>query len=79
VKLSGMAGRYSGSYLDRSHGRRAVAILAEIGPASLVGRILRHNWGLCWRSDNWLLAHEDLSGTLLINVKTERRPRFIIG
>jgi hypothetical protein len=34
-----MAGRYSGSYLDRSNGWRAVAILADIGQASLVGRI----------------------------------------
>jgi hypothetical protein len=35
----GMAGRYTGSYLDRSNGWRAVAILADIGRASLVGRI----------------------------------------
>ena len=34
-----MAGRYTGSYLDRSNGWRAVAILADIGRASLVGRI----------------------------------------
>jgi hypothetical protein len=35
----GMAGRYTGSYLGRSNGWRAVAILADIGQASLVGRI----------------------------------------
>jgi len=35
----GMAGRYTGSYLDRSNGWRTVATLAEIGRASLVGRI----------------------------------------
>jgi len=34
-----MAGRYTGSYLDRLNGWRAVAILAELGKASLVGRI----------------------------------------
>ncbi|MGH6803711.1 MAG: hypothetical protein ACREC3_10140 [Methyloceanibacter sp.] len=34
-----MAGRYTGSYLDRSNGWRAVATLADIGQASLVGRI----------------------------------------
>jgi hypothetical protein len=34
-----MAGRYTGSYLDRSYGWRTVAILAEIGRASLVERI----------------------------------------
>jgi hypothetical protein len=34
----GMAGRYTGRYLDRSNGGRAVAILADIGRASLVGR-----------------------------------------
>jgi hypothetical protein len=34
-----MAGRYTGSYLDRSNGWRAVAILADIGQASLVRRI----------------------------------------
>jgi hypothetical protein len=34
-----MAGRYTGSYLDRSNGWRAAAILADIGRASLVGRI----------------------------------------
>jgi hypothetical protein len=34
-----MAGRYTGSYLGRSNGWRAAAILAGIGRASLVGRI----------------------------------------
>jgi NAD(P)-dependent dehydrogenase (short-subunit alcohol dehydrogenase family) len=34
-----MAGRYSGSYPDRPYGWRAVAILADIGQASLVRRI----------------------------------------
>ena len=34
-----MAGRYSGSYPDRSYGWRAVAILADTGQVSLVGRI----------------------------------------
>jgi len=35
----GMTGRYTGSYLDRSYGWRAVAILADIGRASLAARI----------------------------------------
>jgi hypothetical protein len=35
----GMAGRYTGSYLDQCSGWRAVATLADIGQASLVGRI----------------------------------------
>jgi hypothetical protein len=34
-----MTGRYTGSYLDRSYGWRAVATLADIGRASLVARI----------------------------------------
>ena len=34
-----MAGRYTGSYLERLNGWRAVATLADIGQASLVGRI----------------------------------------
>jgi hypothetical protein len=34
-----MAGRYTGSYLDRHNGWRTVAILAGIGQASLVERI----------------------------------------
>jgi len=37
--VAGMTGRYTGSYLDRSNGWRAVAILADTGQASLVGRI----------------------------------------
>jgi hypothetical protein len=32
----GMAGRYTGSYLGRSYGWRTVAILADIGQASLI-------------------------------------------
>jgi hypothetical protein len=39
-----MAGRYTGSYLDRSNGWRAVATLADIGRASLVGRIPNINY-----------------------------------
>jgi hypothetical protein len=35
----GTAGRYTGSYLDQWSGWRAVAILADVGQASLVGRI----------------------------------------
>jgi hypothetical protein len=35
-----MAGRYTGSYLDQRNGWRTVAILAGIGQASLVERIL---------------------------------------
>jgi hypothetical protein len=34
--VAGMAGRYTGSYLDRPYDWRAVAILAEIGQALLV-------------------------------------------
>jgi len=34
-----MAGRYTGSYLNQCSGWRAVAILADIGQASLVGCI----------------------------------------
>jgi hypothetical protein len=41
-----MSGRYTGSYLDRSNGWRAVTILADIGQASLVKRIPEH-YGLC--------------------------------
>jgi hypothetical protein len=48
----GMAGRYTGSYLDRSNGWRAVAILAEIGRASLVGRIPKDQLGLCQDDGN---------------------------
>jgi hypothetical protein len=39
-----MAGRYTGSYLDQSNGWRAVATLADIGQASLVGRIPNINY-----------------------------------
>jgi hypothetical protein len=42
-EVVGMAGRYTGSYLDRSNGWRAVATLADIGQASLVGRIPNSN------------------------------------
>ena len=34
-----MAGRYTGSYLNQCSGWRAVAILADIDLASLIGRI----------------------------------------
>ena len=47
-----MAGRYTGSYLDRSNGWRTVATLAEIGRASLVGRIPVSQLGLCQDDDN---------------------------
>jgi len=39
ASVAGMAERYTGSYLDRSNGWRAVAILADIDHASLVERI----------------------------------------
>jgi hypothetical protein len=39
LRVAGMAGRYTGSYLDRFNGWRAVATLAETGRASLVERI----------------------------------------
>ena len=39
ILLVGMAGRYTGSYLDQSNGWRAAAILADIGQASLDRRI----------------------------------------
>ena len=42
----GMAGRYTGSYLDQCSAWRAVATLADIGRASLVGRIPRDQIGL---------------------------------
>jgi hypothetical protein len=41
-----MAGRYPGSYPDRSSGWRAAAILAGIGQASPVERIPLKNKGL---------------------------------
>jgi hypothetical protein len=49
-RKAGMAGRYIGSYLGRSNGWRAVAILADIGQASLVGRIPIGQLGL-WLSN----------------------------
>ena len=39
LRTAGLTGRYTGSYLDRSNGWRAVATLADIGRASLVERI----------------------------------------
>jgi hypothetical protein len=39
-----MAGRYTGGYLDQSNGWRAVATLADIDQASLVGRIPKFNY-----------------------------------
>ena len=36
ILMVGTAGRYTGSYLDRSNGWRAVATLADTGQASLV-------------------------------------------
>jgi hypothetical protein len=47
-----MAGRYTGSYLDRSNGWRAAATLADIGQASLVERIPRSHLGFDDESDN---------------------------
>jgi hypothetical protein len=47
-----MAGRYTGSYLDRSNGWRAVATLADIDQASLVGRIPKESIKLCPDDDN---------------------------
>jgi hypothetical protein len=47
-----MAGRYTGSYLERFNGWRAVAILADIGQASLVERIPRSHLGFDDESDN---------------------------
>ena len=41
ILMVGTAGRYTGSYLDRSNGWRAVATLADTGQASLVRRIPR--------------------------------------
>jgi hypothetical protein len=47
---AGVAGRYTGSYPDRSSGWRAAAILAGIGQTSLVKRIpVPKNRGLCLR------------------------------
>ena len=47
-----MAGRYPGSYLDRSNGRRAATTLADTGRASLVGRIPDINMILSHCGDN---------------------------
>src|SRR5262245_46193104 len=47
-----MAGRYTGSYLERLNGWRAVAIRADIGQASLVERIPRSHLGSDDGSDN---------------------------
>jgi hypothetical protein len=49
--MVGMAGRYTGSYVDQCSGWRAVATLADIGQASLVGRILRRSTRIsaAWR------------------------------
>jgi hypothetical protein len=47
-----MAGRYTGSYLERLNGWRAVAILADIGQASLVKRIPKSYLGSDNESDN---------------------------
>jgi hypothetical protein len=47
-----MAGRYTGSYLERLNGWRAVAILADIGQASLVERIPRIHLRSDDESDN---------------------------
>jgi hypothetical protein len=44
-----MAGRYTGSYLDRSNGWRAAATLADIGRASLVERIPNQYDLALWR------------------------------
>jgi hypothetical protein len=41
-----MAGRYTGSYPDQCSGWRAVAALADIGQASLVGRIPKDKYTL---------------------------------
>jgi hypothetical protein len=41
-----MAGRYTGSYPDQCSGWRAVAALADIGQASLVGRIPKDQYTL---------------------------------
>jgi hypothetical protein len=43
---AGMAGRYTGSYLDQSNGWRAIAILAETDQASLVDGIPKITIGL---------------------------------
>jgi hypothetical protein len=47
-----MAGRYTGSYLNQCSGWRAVAILADIGQASLVGASPEVQLGLQRRGGN---------------------------
>ena len=47
-----MAERYTGSYLERFNGWRAVAILADIGQASLVERIPTSHLGFDDEIDN---------------------------
>jgi hypothetical protein len=50
-----------GSYLDRSYGWRTVAILAELGRASLVERIPKHELEVLSerrQSFGWNLAHK---------------------
>ena len=46
VRMVGTAGRYTGSYLGQCSGWRTVAILADIGKTSLVGRIPEGNYAL---------------------------------
>ena len=53
-----MAGRYTGSYPDRSNGWRAVATLAEIGQASLVGRIPNITYDFASTATTSLRAHK---------------------
>ena len=53
-----MAGRYTGSYLDQCSGWRAVATLADIGQASLVGRIPRDQIGLREKVGNWVCWYQ---------------------
>jgi len=47
-----MAGRYTGSYLGRSNGWRAVATLTDIGQASLVGRIPKAHYDITSAAGN---------------------------
>jgi hypothetical protein len=47
-----MAGRYSGSYLDRWNGWRAAATLADFGRASLAKRIPSRSLRLFLHRDN---------------------------
>ena len=64
-----MAGRYTGSYLDRPNGWRAVATLADIGRASLVGRIPKDQLGLRQDDDN-----KTTTGPALAPRRTPRPP-----